>query len=298
MSQKVALVLSSGGARGLAHIGVIEALEARGYEITSISGSSIGALIGAFHACGKLQVYKEWAINLDRYDVFKLIDFTFSVQGFIRGEKVFKALQEIIADTKIEEMNIPFAAVVTDIAGKKQKVFTAGSMYDAVKASVAIPTVIKPVELNQVKYIDGGVTNPVPIEHVKRHEGDLLVVSNVCAIKPYVRKVEDTKKEEAEEARYNLKIQNFLNSWNKFLPGTSESAEKKLGFFDLLNDSIDLMQDRLTSLLLEKYPPDILVEISREACSTFEFYKAAELIALGREAVEEVLNNKQAGSGA
>lgn len=298
MSQKVALVLSSGGARGLAHIGVIEALEARGYEITSISGSSIGALIGAFHACGKLQVYKEWAINLDRYDVFKLIDFTFSVQGFIRGEKVFKALQEIIADTKIEEMNIPFAAVVTDIAGKKQKVFTAGSMYDAVKASVAIPTVIKPVELNQVKYIDGGVTNPVPIEHVKRHEGDLLVVSNVCAIKPYVRKVEDTKKEEAEEARYNLKIQNFLNSWNKFLPGTSESAEKKLGFFDLLNDSIDLMQDRLTSLLLEKYPPDILVEISREACSTFEFYKAAELIALGRVAVEEVLNNKQAGSGA
>lgn len=292
MAQKVALVLSSGGARGLAHIGVIEALEAHGYEITSIAGSSIGALVGAFHACGKLQVYKEWALNLDRYDVFKLIDFTFSVQGFIRGEKVFKALHDIIPDTKIEDMRIPFAAVVTDIAGKKQKVFASGSMYDAVKASVAIPTVIKPVELNQVKYIDGGVTNPVPIEHVQRQEGDILVVSNVCAIKPYTRKVEDKKKEEAEEARYNLKIQSFLNSWNKLLPGSSESTEKKLGFFDLLNDSIDLMQDRMTSLLLEKYPPDILVEVSREASSTFEFYKAAELIEVGKEAVEDILKNK------
>lgn len=287
MSKKVALVLSSGGARGLAHIGVIEALEADGYEITSIAGSSMGAVVGAFHACGELETYKKWALNLDRYDVFKLIDFTFSVQGFIKGEKVFKTLQEIVSDRKIEDLQIPFAALVTDIKNKKEVVLDQGSMYEAVKASVAIPTVIRPVVRGEREFIDGGVTNPIPIEHVKRTEGDILVVSNVNAIIPYERKVVDQKKEKAEEASYNQKIQSFLNGWNKFLPGSGgESTEKKLGFFDLLNESIDLMQDRLTSLLVEKHQPDLLINTSREACSTFEFYKCEEMINAGKESYQ------------
>lgn len=287
MSKKVALVLSSGGARGLAHIGVIESLVAQGYEITSIAGSSMGALVGAFYACGKLEEYKEWVINLDRYDVFKLIDFTFSVQGFIRGEKVFKTLKELIPDRKIEDMNIPFAAVVTDIHNKSQEVFTTGSMYQAVKASVAIPTVIKPVVINGRKYIDGGVTNPIPVEHVKRQQGDILVVSNVNAIKPYTKVVKDKAAEAAEAASYNQKIQTFLSGWNKFLPGNTE-AEKKLGFFDLINESIDMMQDKLTYLLLDKHQPDLLINISRDAASTFEFYKAKEMIKAGKDAFDQV----------
>lgn len=293
MSQKVALVLSSGGARGLAHIGVIEALEADGYEITSIAGSSIGAVVGAFHACGRLQDYKKWALNLDRYDVFKLIDFTFSVQGFIKGERVFKTLQEFIPDQKIEDMNIPFAALVTDIKSKKEVVFDQGSMYEAIQASVAIPTVIKPIVRDGREYIDGGVTNPIPINHVKRTEGDILVVSNVNAIIPYQRNVVDQRREKVAQATYNQKIQSFLNGWNKFLPGpTAESTEKKLGFFDLLNESIDLMQDRLTSLLMEKHRPDILVNTSREACSTFEFYKCRELIEAGRDAYKKSIKSE------
>ncbi|WP_258099400.1 patatin-like phospholipase family protein [Marinoscillum pacificum] len=290
MSKKVALVLSSGGARGLAHIGVIESLIEDGYEITSISGSSIGAVVGAFYSCGELETYKKWACNLDRYDVFKLIDFTFSVQGFIKGEKVFKALQEVIADRNIEDFNIPFSALVTDIKEKKEVVLDQGSMYEAIQASVAIPTVIKPVVRNGREFIDGGVTNPIPIDHVKRHAGDMLVVSNVNAIIPYHRRVVDVKREKAAEARYNLKIQSFLNGWNKFLPGSSTvPTEKKLGFFDLLNESIDLMQDRLTSLLLDKHRPDILVNVSREACSTFEFYKCEELINAGKEAYRQAV---------
>lgn len=288
MSQKVALVLSSGGARGLAHIGVIEALEDSGYEISSIAGSSIGAVVGAFYACGKLQEYKRWALDLDRYDVFKLIDFTFSVQGFIKGERVFNTLQSIIPDCQIEELDIPFTALVTDIKAKKEKPISTGSMYSAIKASVAIPTVIKPVVMEGTAYIDGGVTNPIPIEHVQRTGGDILVVSNVNAIVPYQPKALDRKKETLEEMTYNRKIQAFLNSWNKFLPGTSE-ADKKLGFFDLLNESIDLMQDRLTSLLLEKHRPDILVNISRDVCGTFEFYKAKDLIAIGKETCQEAV---------
>lgn len=286
MSQKVALVLSSGGARGLAHIGVIEALEENGYEISSISGSSIGAVVGAFYACGKLEEYKRWAINLDRYDVFKLIDFTFSVQGFIKGERVFNTLQSIIPDCQIEDLPIPFSALVTDIKAKKERALTTGSMYSAIKASVAIPTVIKPVLLEGKSYIDGGVTNPIPIDHVQRSPGDLLVVSNVNAMIPYKKSVEDMKKEAAAEQAYLQKIQSFLVGWNRLLPGSQE-AEKKLGFFDLLNESIDLMQDRLTSLLLEKHRPDILVNISRDVCGTFGFYKARELIRIGYERCSE-----------
>lgn len=290
MTKKVALVLSSGGARGLAHIGVIEALTESGYEISSIAGSSMGALIGGFYGCGKLPLFKEWALDLDRYDVFKLIDFTFSVQGFIKGEKVFKTLENLIPDQQIEDMAIPFAAVVTDILDKKEVIFTRGSMYQAIKASVAIPTVIKPVLLNGREYIDGGVTNPIPITHVQRQAGDVMVVSNVNAAVPYFRKVENKEKEAQEKASYNLMIQNFLSSWSKLLPGNSaDSAQKKLGFFDLLNDSIDLMQDRLTTLLLEKYRPEVLVNVSREASSTFEFYKAEELIRVGREATLQAL---------
>ena len=286
MSKKVALVLSSGGARGLAHIGVIESLEANGYEITSIAGSSMGAVVGAFYACGKLQEYKKWAMNLDRYDVFKLIDFTFSVQGFVKGEKVFKTLETLIPDCKIEDLRIPFAAVVTDIHAKKEVIFTSGSMYQAVKASVAIPTVIKPVIIDGVEYIDGGVTNPIPIDHVKRHKGDILVVSNVNAIVPYVE--EETLVEIKQEESYNEKIQSFVAKWGKLLPGSSE-VSKKLGFFDILNESIDLMQDRLTSLLLAKHSPDLSINISREICSTFEFYKAKKAIRIGSSACDEAI---------
>ncbi len=289
MPQKVALVLSSGGARGLAHIGVIESLLENGYEISSISGSSIGSVVGAFYAAGKLPEYREWVCNLERLDVFNLIDFTFSVQGFIKGEKVFKTLEKIIPDQRIEELRIPFAAVTTDIKNKQEKVFTTGSMYEAIKASVAIPTVIKPVTIDGVAFIDGGVTNPIPVEHVKRTEGDILVVSNVNAILPYKKSVKQLQLEKKESERYNQRIQSFLSDWSKKLPGASP-VDKKLGFFDILNESIDLMQDKLTSLLLEKHKPDILINISRECASTFEFYKAKELIDVGREAFHNQKN--------
>lgn len=287
--QKVALVLSSGGARGLAHIGVIEGLIANGYEITSVAGTSIGSLVGAFLACDELDRYKKWACELDRLDVFKLIDFTFSVNGFIRGEKVFKSLEEVIPDRSIDDFNIPYAAIATDIMSKKEKVFTSGSMYQAIKASVAIPTVIRPVHFEDQKLIDGGVLNPVPVNRVKRNEGDILVVSNVSSVKPYVRSKPEDKAAKDEEKNYLDKLNAFKNKWAKLLPGNS-SAKDKLGYFELLNRSIDLMQDQLATILLEKYEPDILAEISRDACNTFEFYRAEEMIEEGRRSVEEAIS--------
>lgn len=288
MKKKVALVLSSGGARGLAHIGVIEGLEANGYEITSIAGSSMGALVGAFKACGALDTYREWACQLDRLDVFKLIDFTFSVTGFVRGEKVFKALEEIIDDRMIESFDLPFVAVATDVKNKRSVEISNGSMYTALRASTAIPTVIKPVQYQEAKLIDGGVLNPVPVASVQRTKGDVLVVSNVNHPKSYHRSDVSQQQADKEESDYLKMLEGFKGRWAKLLPG-STSASDKLGYFELLNRSIDLMQDQMTDLLLEKAKPDVVAEISRDACTTFEFYKAEELIAAGREAIEQAL---------
>lgn len=282
------MVLSSGGARGVAHIGVIEGLLEHGFEITSVAGSSMGSVVGAFYACGRFEEFRDWICNLDRIEVFKLIDFTFSAQGFIRGEKVFKNLQKLIPDRPIEEMNIPFAAISTDLTSKKEKVFDSGSMYQAIRASVSIPTVLTPLKNGDSIFVDGGVTNPLPADRVKRTSGDILVVSNVNALKPY--KSPSSGKKEKPSGQYVKRLEEMMSQISKMIPG-SKSPEKKLGFFDLLNDSLDLLQDRLTGELLKQYKPELSVNISREACSTFEFYKAKEMIAAGREAFEEAFKN-------
>lgn len=294
--KNIALVLSSGGARGLAHIGVIDELTKDGFQISAISGSSIGAVIGAFYACGKLEEYAEWVCKLDRLDVFKLIDFTFSSNGFIRGERVFKTLQEFIPDCHLEDLNIPFAAVATDLKNKKEIVMTKGSMYDAIKASIAIPTVIKPQKYGNLELIDGGVTNPIPVDKVKRIGNDQLVVVNVNAKIPYRLPFENKEIAKKEELKYLRKIRDFKLNWSRLLPNNSEIKEpiEKLGYFELLNRSIDLMQDKMTDLILEHFKPDLKVEVSRDAASTFEFYKAKEMIELGRMAYREAFKSERA----
>ena len=165
MSKSVALVLSSGGARGVAHIGVIEGLLEGGYKIESISGSSMGAVVGAVYAAGKLPNFKEWISNLDKIDVFKLMDFTLSTQGFVRGEKVFNELKKFIGDRNIEDLSIPISIIATDIVGKKEVVFQKGELFTALRASAAIPSVLKPSIIDGIELVDGGLYNPIPISH-------------------------------------------------------------------------------------------------------------------------------------
>lgn len=279
--KNVALVLSSGGARGMAHIGVIEGLVASGFNITSISGSSIGALVGAFYASGDLDTFKKWILELDKFDLFKLFDFTFSTQGFIKGEKVFNELKKIISDKKIEELPIPFVAIATDVRHHKEVMIDSGSMYDALRASVSIPTVLTPLYRDDMELIDGGVINPLPIDKITRTQDDILVVVNLGAIEGY----SPAKPTKQESNSYMKSIDTFLEKWSKYLPGTGK-VEKKLGYFDLINRSIELMQDRIIEQTINKHDPDILVNISKDACSTFEFYRAADLIETGKQAFE------------
>ena len=288
MIRPVSLVLSSGGARGIAQISVIEGLIKEGFEIKSIAGSSIGAFVGGMYALGKLDDYKEFVCNLDKLDVFKLIDFTFSTTGFIRGERIISELTKRLNDGNIEDFKIHFAAVATDILNNEEIVFEKGSLFYALRASAAIPTVVKPIREEGKLLVDGGVLNPIPIKHVKRTPNDLLVVVNVNHNSPYLRSPVKTRQEEKRESDILKNVSQFMDRWMDLFPN-KKSAPKKLGFFDLMNRSFDLMQDQLSTFILESYKPDIVVNISRKVCGTFEFYRSKELIELGSKAFQESL---------
>lgn len=281
--KKVSLVLSSGGARGVAHIGVIEALEEHGYEIVSISGSSMGAVVGGVYAAGKLPEFREWVCQLDKMDVFKLMDFTFSTQGFVRGDKVFNEMKKFMGHLAIEDLSIPFRAVATDLERKCEVVFDKGDLYTALRASAAIPSVVKPSLQDERMLVDGGVINPVPVRHVKRFDGDLLVISDVNANVPCIREEED--KEEQRNLMPWLEKWNALRNRNETRPG----KKKVPSLFDLLAGSIDLMQDRIADFMIEDARPDMLIRISRDTCSTFEFHRSPYLIRCGyRETINKI----------
>lgn len=171
----VALVLSSGGARGLAHIGAIEELLNEGYHITSIAGCSMGALIGGVYAAGKLEDFREWMKTIDRKKMLELTDFSFSLNHLVKGSRIIEAIMEFVPDVPIEELPIPYCAVATDWISGKEVVFRKGSLFEAIRASISLPTFYEPVRRDGMILIDGGVTNPIPLNRVERHEGDLLI---------------------------------------------------------------------------------------------------------------------------
>lgn len=279
MKKNVSLVLSGGGARGIAHIGVIEELERQGYNINSIAGTSMGALIGGVYAVGKMEEFKEWIYALDKLEIFKLIDFTFSSQGLIKGERVFKKMKKFIPDINIEELTINYAATATDIINKKEVVFTEGKLYEAVRASISIPTVFIPVKKNGTLLVDGGVMNNIPISNVKRSKNDLLVVVNVNADTPIYRPYAKRSISEKEQVVYLKKVNDFKNYLQKNL---LKQHNERLMYFDLISKTINLLIRQVSTLTLEKQPPDLLLNISSNSCGIFDFYKAEELVEIGR----------------
>ena len=288
MKQKIALTLSGGGARGLAHIGVIEKLQENGYEISSIAGTSMGALIGGIYASGKLNEFKKWACKLDKLKIFRLVDFTFSTQGLIKGDKVLNAIQEFIPDKNIEDLSIPYIAVATDLIQKKEVVFDSGSLFKAIRASIAIPTVFTPVKTENGLLVDGGIVNNIPISHIQRTKNDMLVAVNVNADVP-VRQIQHSLKDkENHKSAYKNKLKGFYEYLNKIYP-SEEDHKDKLGFFDVINETIGLMMYQITKTELKKLQPDLLIEISKDTCGVFDFYKAEELIEIGKQTTKEYI---------
>ncbi len=291
MSKNVSLVFSSGGARGIAHIGVIEELERRGYHINAISGTSMGALVGGLYAAGGLSLYKEWMLTLDYMDIFSLVDFTISGRGLVKGEKVLNEMKKIIPDKKIEDLAIPFSAIATDIINGKEIVFDKGSLYDAIRASVSIPTVFTPFEFEGLILVDGGVVNPVPINRVKRTKDDLLVVVDVNAMVPYQPKKKSQVKIEEKQLKSNKKLSKYVELLtHRFNNRVPKSEKDKLGYFNLINRTSSLMVHQISAMTIEKGNPDVLINFPHESYGVFDFYKTADIIKLGTEITKQALD--------
>lgn len=284
--QKISLVLASGGARGIAHIGAIEELENRGYEISSIAGTSMGALVGGFYASGGLDVYRDWLCELNKLKMLSLMDFTLSINGIVKGAKIMNELKKIVPDVNIENCNIPFSAVATDIISKKEIIFDKGSLYQAIRASISIPSFFKPYELNDMILIDGGVVNPLPLNRVKRAKNDILVAVDVSG------PTEQEKIDEQKKVEQKHEEESGIQAWFKLRNIKLHEKEEKevVNYYTILSQSSSIMIQRITSLMLDLYKPDILISMPRGDYGTLEFYKSEEFIKQGIEKTREALD--------
>ena len=278
----VSLVLGSGGARGYAHIGVIEELVTHGYEIKSISGSSMGALVGALHACGKLEEFKKWVLGLTLLDVAQLVDFSFTGTGLIQGDKVFAAIEEIIGDIMIEDLPISFTAVATDLIKQKEVWIQKGKLIDAVRASIAIPTVFTPKKIGDRHLIDGGVLNPLPIAPTVADDTDLTIAVNLSAHLTKDYKIHIPKKEREKESKMEEIFFEMVQKAEQLFSREKKSTFNEMGMFDIMGRTIDIMQNAVLDCKMAGYSPDIIIGIPNDACGFYEFNKAYEMIELGK----------------
>ncbi|MBW7469993.1 patatin-like phospholipase family protein [Marinobacter sp. F4218] len=339
----VALTLGSGGARGYAHIGAIEVLVERGYDIVAISGCSMGALIGGMFATGKMQDYKDWVTGLGQFDVLKLLDVTFNSVGAIRGEKIFSVVREMLGDTRIEDLPIAYTAVATDLLAHKEIWFQEGPLDQAIRASVAIPSVVTPLVLNGRVLVDGALLNPLPIIPTISSHADIIVAVNLSGEDERRQRVPDAAfNQEGEESEMDEWVDTIrekasrwfdwdtLKSFAARKPDSGETPEEKIsremhkkdddkqkdtkpsdkkaqeehetidwdklgiGKFDVMNLTVETMQSALVQYKIAGYPPDLLVNVPKNACRSYDYHKAPELIQLGRERMSAALDRFEA----
>lgn len=286
-SKTVSLVLGSGGARGYAHIGVIEELERCGYEIVSISGSSMGTLVGALYASGRMQEFKEWVMELDGPDLAEWLDVSWNIRsGVFRGTKVMQKLAAMIGDRKIEELPIKYTAVATDLNRNKEVWFQEGDLLDAVRASIAIPAILTPVEMKGMLLVDGGVLNPLPVAPTMSDHTDMTIAVNLYADLPKP----DIPVPDSVSDRESGFVKALGGVLHKAQDAFFKENERGLPVFEVLEKTLDSVQRTLISYHLGNYPPDVLINISKDVCGTFDFHKAFQTIEAGRMAAREVLS--------
>jgi NTE family protein len=294
----VALVLGSGGARGLAHIGVIEVLRERGYRVVAIAGSSMGALVGGIHAAGRLDEYKDWACALQKLDVLRLVDWTLSPSGFIRGERVIAALRGLVGEALIEDLPVSYTAVATDIDLEREVWLSRGPLFDAIRASIAIPSLFTPVRRDGHTLVDGGLLNPLPVSAVLHAITDLTIAVDVNGTgeRLRARAPEPAPPPAAEPGDLRARMALFIEGL--FERGAAQPAAVEPTWRDLLSRSLETMQGAITRMKLATHMPEVVVRIPRNAAAFYEFYRARELIDLGRARATRALDKYEARRGA
>lgn len=325
--KNVALVLSSGGPRGFAYIGAIEALEEHGYTITSIAGTSIGSLVGGIYAAGKLAEFKEWLYSLNAWEVFSLMDLSIGKNHFVKGERIIEAIMEIVPNVKIEDLPIPYRAVATDLYTGREVVFDHGPLFRAIRASISIPSLFRPVKYGLTTLIDGAIVNCLPLNRVERTEGDLLVAFDVNDVDEEEISLILHREHEARlmDKRFELEVhEELLDVIHDFKHDTDMSLIKRLkhagsrsmevlkdvfnyrrafneddsldygeNYYDLLDRTFSLMNHKNTELMLELYKPDILVKMPFDSYGEISDYaKAREISDRGYQLMKEALEKR------
>ncbi|KZS64329.1 patatin family protein [Mycobacterium ostraviense] len=330
---RVALALGSGGARGYAHIGVIQTLRERGYDIVGIAGSSMGALVGGLHAAGRLEEFTDWAKSLTQRTILRLLDPSITAAGVLRAEKILDAVRDILGPVTIEQLPIPYTAVATDLLAGKSVWFQRGPLDEAIRASIAIPGVIAPHELDGRLLADGGILDPLPIAPIAAVNADLTiavslngseaglprgsepgvtaewlnrVVRSTSAIfdATAARALLDRPTARAVLSRLGAGSQES-DSWSDDAELDERAADDgtddqgapevpRMGSFEVMNRTIDIAQSALARHTLATYPADLLIEVPRATCRSLEFHRAVEVIATGRALAARALDALEA----
>jgi NTE family protein len=283
----VSLVLGSGGARGLAHIGVIHWLEENDYKIRSIAGSSIGALIGGIYAAGKLDEFEQWVCSVTKVDIVTLLDLSWEKSGLVRGDKIINTLINLVGDQLIENLPISYTAVATDVKGQKEIWIKSGSLFDAMRASFSIPLLFTPFEYKGVDLVDGGILNPVPIAPTFGDETHMTIAVNLGG------PAESPEKPGTIRAAPTLSSTPLRGKINRFINRLQQSVTssgRDWGAYDIAIQAFEAMQSTIARQKLAAYPPDIVIEIARNACQMLEFDRASEMIELGHRKAKECLS--------
>ncbi len=295
---KIGLALGSGSARGWAHVGVIEALAERGIEPQVVAGTSIGALVGAAHVSGNLQRLHEWLLTLTRMDVISLMDPSWLGGGLIEGEKLFDFFRDYMRDGRIEDLDIPFGAVATELENGREVWLREGLLSEAVRASIALPGLFTPAKKDGKWYIDGGLVNPVPVSLCRAMGADVVIAVNLNGdiLGRHLRHNGRDREDDRSEGRLpEALIENEL--WQKYssrlrellgrdrLPDWLDFRREGPGLFEVMATAINIMQDRITRSRMAGDPPELLIAPRLSHIQLMEFERAGEAIEEGRRAV-------------
>lgn len=285
----VSLVLGSGGARGLTHIGIIRYLEEHGYRIHSIAGCSMGALVGGMYAAGKLSDFEQWICTVTKASMVSLMDIAWESSGLIKGDKIITALKEIVGETLIEDLPIVYTAVAANVAGEKEVWLQQGCLFEAIRASISLPLFFTPFCFNGVPLIDGGVLNPVPIAPTFGDHTDLTIAVNLGG--PALAQVSSSEPVGTKPENLPLYRDLVDKLFERLGKTASSSFSRKLGAYDIASQAFDAMQGTIARQKLAAYPPDNVIEIPRNVCGIFEFDRATEMIELGYRSAQQVLDS-------
>ncbi|PHN84405.1 serine protease [Vibrio splendidus] len=289
MAKTVSLVLGSGGARGLVHVGIIRWLIEHGYQIKSISGCSIGALIGGVYAAGKLDEFEEWVTSIDQSDMAMMLDFSWQSSGIFKGDKIIDTLRGLIGEISIEDLPIPYTAVAANVADEKEVWLQSGSLFDAIRASISLPLFFTPHVINGEVLIDGGVLNPVPIAPTFSDKTDFTLAVNLGGEPEMLQQEVIPVSLPTKESNLHEKVVHFIDNL-----GSSVKSKMSFNFaaYDIANQAFDAMQSTIARQKLAAYPADITFEIPRNACGTLEFDRSQEMIDRGYHLAQAKLGNR------